>query len=141
MRTVIAIISGFFCSILLSLLSSWLIMPHLHMPLFLQFPVLILVGLPGAFFAGMISKKHGWIVGSTAMVLNEIFFAIGMITMVRLSSTPSSSQRLMDYYLIYAAVQLWLCGGLAVFLGALAGHLGEQVQRRLFEKDVKRKQC
>lgn len=139
-RTVIAIISGFFCSILLSGLSASYIIPHLHIPILLQFPVIILVGLPGPFFAGIISKKHGWIIGSTTIILYEILLAIFMIFAVRGTSTPSSSMRLTDYHVVYSTVQVLLCSGLAVFLGALAGHLGEQAQRRLFERDVKRKQ-
>ncbi|KPJ71736.1 hypothetical protein AMJ52_08355 [candidate division TA06 bacterium DG_78] len=125
-----ATVYGVFCSILLMMVGAALFF-DVDLIDYTGLPIVLFLGMLGPFVAGFILKKNGWFVGAITIVIVEIIHVIFLLWYVTNMFSPSSVQTLPVIWTAKHDAYLYSCGGLAVFVGALIGLLGERLGSRI----------
>lgn len=128
---ILSIFVGVFCSIVLDFLIIYFIRS-------LAFPIQQLLNLVliliGPFISGLISKKHGMLVGAITGILILAFYSFTILWLLKISFPPEATQSLPVHYGGRLNAFLLFYGGLLVFLSLFAGLLGERVRRKYKSK-------
>lgn len=127
MRNILAVVCGVLLSTVLVIAGSALVAPRVSPIQDIQLTIFLLAGIFGPLAAGFIARKKGWFLGATTVVISETLQVICFMVFVTNTFSPSDTQIITIVYMAKREIQLFLCAGLAVFMGSLMGLLGEKI--------------
>lgn len=102
-----------------------------------SFVLLFILSTPGPFSAGYILKRGGWMIGATITIVTELLLTLVVVWYTLNMFPPSSAYKISLHVVTRQNTLIYMEGGLAVFLGSLAGYLGQKLREKriLFKRN------